>query len=122
MGIVLKNFKLVFSYYEKRQTVLHILLHFLLPLLIAIVFFSKTWKKAWLIFCATMIVDIDHLLANPIYDPLRCSINFHPLHTYWAIAIYCLLLTHNKTRLIGIGLLLHMLLDWQDCYYKLVLF
>ena len=101
---------------------LHIFLHFLLPLLIALVFFTKRWKQAWLIFCATMIVDVDHLLANPIYDPLRCSINFHPLHTYWAIGCYFLLLIHAKTRLIGIGLLIHMLLDWQDCYYKLVIF
>jgi hypothetical protein len=36
----------------------------------------------------TIIVDLDHLLADPIYDPNRCSIGFHPLHSYPAIVIY----------------------------------
>ena len=31
---------------------------------------------------ATMLVDLDHLFADPIYDPDRCSIGFHPLHQY----------------------------------------
>lgn len=100
---------------------LHILLHFLLPLLIAVIFYPAQWKKVTLIFFATMFVDIDHLLAEPIYDPMRCSINFHPLHTYWAIGVYCFMLVPKRTRVVAIGLLLHMLLDWQDCYYKLVL-
>ena len=98
---------------------LHILLHFLVPLGVAAFVFRKSWLKAWLILSATMLVDLDHLLANPIYDPMRCSINFHPLHTYWAIAIYCLLLIHPKARLVAIGLLIHMLLDWQDCHFKI---
>ncbi len=101
---------------------LHILFHFLLPLFIALIFYRKAWWKVWLIFSLTMLVDLDHLLASPIYDPLRCSINFHPLHSYWLIAVYCLALIPKKTRLIAIGLLIHMLLDWQDCYYKLTLF
>ncbi len=67
----------------------------------------------------TMLVDVDHLLATPIYVAERCSINFHPLHTSWAIGIYVLLLIPNKTRLIGIGLLTHMLLDWQECWVNL---
>ena len=37
---------------------------------------------------ATMLVDIDHLLATPIYDPLRCSIGYHPLHQLLPIAGY----------------------------------
>ena len=40
------------------------------------------------IFIGTMLVDVDHLLANPIFDANRCSINFHPLHTYYAIGVY----------------------------------
>lgn len=64
---------------------------------------------------ATMLVDLDHLLANPIYDPNRCSIGFHPLHTWPAIALYAALALHPRTRLIGLGLLIHMLLDFSDC-------
>ena len=41
---------------------------------------------------ATMLVDVDHLLASPIYAPNRCSINFHILHTYYAMGVYVLLL------------------------------
>ena len=37
-----------------------------------------------------MAVDLDHLLADPIFDPHRMSIGFHPLHSYPAIAVYVL--------------------------------
>lgn len=63
-----------------------------------------------------MLVDLDHLLANPIFDPARCSINFHPLHTMPAIVLYLILLFPKKTRILAIALLFHMLTDWFDCY------
>ena len=66
---------------------------------------------------ATMLIDLDHLLATPIFDPNRCSIGFHPLHSYYAIAVYIGLLFYKKTRIIAIGLLLHMLTDFQDCMW-----
>lgn len=68
---------------------------------------------------ATMLVDIDHLLATPIYDPMRCSIGFHPLHKLPMIVIYVAMLAFNKTRLIGLGFLIHMALDSLDCYNNL---
>lgn len=66
---------------------------------------------------ATMAVDVDHLLAVPIYDPNRCSIGFHPLHSYYAIAIYFIMLFFPKIRIVGIGLIIHMVLDYIDCYF-----
>lgn len=66
---------------------------------------------------ATMLVDVDHLLATPLFDPTRCSINFHPLHTYWAMGVYVLLLFFRKTRIIAVGLLFHMLTDFIDCQW-----
>jgi len=63
-----------------------------------------------------MLVDLDHLLASPIFDPTRCSINFHPLHSYLAIFVYFTGLFFTKTRIIALGLLLHMLADLVDCY------
>lgn len=99
------------------QTIIHYTLHLLVPGLIAYVFFRKEWKKAWLIMLATMLVDLDHLLATPIFDPGRCSINFHPLHTYWAIAVYVVMLFFEKTRIIAVGLLFHMLTDFIDCQW-----
>jgi hypothetical protein len=64
---------------------------------------------------ATMLVDLDHLLATPIYDPARCSIGFHPLHQWPIIIGYILLCFFPRTRFIGIGLVIHMLLDSIDC-------
>lgn len=65
-----------------------------------------------------MLVDLDHLLADPIFDPNRCSINFHPLHTYWAMMIYVIMLFFRKTRIVAIGLLMHMLTDSIDCWWS----
>ncbi len=64
---------------------------------------------------ATMLVDVDHLLADPIYDPTRCSIGFHPLHTYAPIALYGIASFFRTTRYLGIGLVIHMALDSIDC-------
>ncbi|MFT6198897.1 MAG: hypothetical protein ACJARP_003017 [Vicingaceae bacterium] len=98
------------------QSYIHYFLHFGFPFIIAFGFFRKEWKKVYLILIATMLVDLDHLLANPIFDATRCSINFHILHTYQAIAIYILLLFLRKPlNIIGIGLLFHMFTDFIDC-------
>ena len=98
---------------------LHIFLHFLIPLPLAKLAFSKYWQQAYLIMITTMLVDVDHLLATPIYDATRCSIGFHPLHSDLMIAIYVLALGYKPLRLIALGLCIHMLLDWQDCYFKI---
>ena len=98
---------------------IHYSLHFFLPLLIAILFFKKDWKKFYLIMLLTMIVDLDHLLANPIYQEDRCSINFHPLHSYYAIVTYMIMTFFRRPfNIIGIGLSLHMLTDFCDCLMK----
>jgi len=64
---------------------------------------------------STMVVDLDHLLANPVYDPLRCGIGFHPLHSYLAIVVYLAMVILPKIRILAIGLIIHMLLDGIDC-------
>lgn len=66
-----------------------------------------------------MAIDVDHLLADPIYDPNRCSIGFHPLHSWFILPVYVVLLFHPKTRLVGIGLCIHIVLDAQDCWLPL---
>lgn len=94
---------------------IHYGLHFIFPAIIAFLFFRKQWLKTYLIFIVSMLVDLDHLLANPIFDSNRCSINFHPLHSYLAIGIYILGTFFKPTRIIAIGLLLHMIADTFDC-------
>jgi hypothetical protein len=98
------------------QHLIHYSLHLIAPAFIALIFFRENWKKTYLILLATMLVDLDHLAANPIFDSARCSINFHFLHTYYAMGVYAVCLIPKKTRIIAIGLLFHMLTDSLDCY------
>jgi hypothetical protein len=52
------------------QTVIHYFLHFGMPLIIAYTFFRDDYKRVYLILLATMLVDLDHLLATPVFLPL----------------------------------------------------
>lgn len=99
------------------RPLIHMFLHVLVPGLAARIGFATHWKKAWAIMLATMLVDLDHLLANPLYDPDRCGIGFHPLHSYPAIAVYGAMLAVPKLRVIAVGLLIHMFLDGTDCVW-----
>jgi len=99
------------------QTIVHYSLHLLAPALVALIFFKDNWKKVYLIFLLTLLVDLDHLVATPIFDPERCSIGYHFLHSYFAIAIYTLMLFFKKTRIIAIGLLMHIGTDIIDCIW-----
>jgi len=66
---------------------------------------------------STMAIDLDHLLANPIFDPNRCGMGLHPLHTIWAAVAYAglLLLPKWQIRAIGLGCLWHLCTDSMDC-------
>ena len=80
------------------------------------IFFRSRWLFAFGVMMATMLVDVDHLLATPIYDPARCSIGFHPLHLPLPIVAYAIFCFIPKLRLLGLGLVIHMALDAADCY------
>lgn len=97
------------------RAIFHAALHVLLPLLVAALAFRPIWRRAALVMLATLVVDADHLLADPIYDPQRCSIGFHPLHGLLPILFYVFLCFVPALRLVGLGLVLHMLLDAVDC-------
>jgi hypothetical protein len=97
--------------------IVHYGMHFLVPGIIAYVFFRKNWKKVWIIFILAMLIDVDHLFATPLFDANRCSINYHPLHTYYAIAFYIVLLIPKQTRIVAIALLYHILTDYIDCLW-----
>lgn len=97
------------------QSIVHYGIHFFGPLIVALVFFKSKWQIAFLVMISTMLIDLDHLIATPIFDPNRCSINFHPLHSYFAIAIYFGMVFIKKYRILAIGLLLHILADGVDC-------
>ncbi len=99
------------------RTAVHMALHVLVPAAVARIGFSDRWKRACIIMAATMLVDLDHLLATPVFDPNRCSIGFHPLHTLPAVTVYAIMTLFPKLRLAGIGLLIHMGLDLMDCLF-----
>jgi hypothetical protein len=90
-------------------------LHLAVPGVVARIGWRDRFRHAWLVMVATMLIDLDHLLADPIFDPDRCSIATHPLHGWWAIGLYVLLLVPKRTRLVGTGLVLHVMLDGLDC-------
>ncbi len=106
------------------RTLVHYALHFIAPAAFAPLFPREHRQRAWLLMLIANLVDLDHLLATPIFDPARLSLGFHPLHSYPAIALYILLaiLPYGWLRIpwwvrpLAIGLCWHMAVDWQDYY------
>lgn len=102
------------------RPILHLALHFVIPALIALRYHRGRWRLAFLLLLSAFVIDLDHLLADPIYDPNRCGVGFHPLHSYAALAVYLLLIVipgAPRLRLIGLGLVVHVLLDGLDCVW-----
>jgi hypothetical protein len=61
------------------------------------------WQGAYLTMLATMLLDPDHLLAKPIFHPLRCRVGHHSLHSLYAVPAYALLLLLPATRIVAVG-------------------
>lgn len=99
------------------RLLIHLALHLAVPLIISR-FWAERWKTAWLVMMSAMLIDVDHLFADPVFDPDRCSINFHPLHTHIAALLYVLLALLPVTRMFGVGLLIHIALDGIDCVWQ----
>ena len=103
--------------FEPFRTLLHAFLHVGMPFVFGRLFWKDRWVAAGLIMLATMVIDLDHLLAVPVFDPSRCSLGVHPLHTVWAGAAYAALLTAPpwQIRAVGLGCLWHLATDAVDC-------
>ena len=103
---------------DSFRHVLHYTNHLLVPFVIAKVVWNKHWRTVGLIMVSTILLDLDHLLAAPVFDPDRCSIGFHPLHTIWAGGVYALLLAvpSRRCRSVGVGCLWHLCADALDCW------
>lgn len=102
------------------QTLSHYSLHFLAIGAIAYWYDKENWKRNWLILLATMLVDVDHLLADPIFMSGRCGIGYHPLHSEYVIPFYFLgavVIKRSLLKLILIGLAFHMFTDFSDCIW-----
>lgn len=102
------------------RSLIHTALHFIVPALAARFAWRDRFWRAYAVMIGTMVVDLDHLLADPIFDPNRCSLGVHPLHSIAAAGVYALLSfvpERRWIRLVGIGLLIHMGLDGIDCLW-----
>ena len=106
------------------RTLVHYGLHFIFPLVIALLWPRRRWTVVYLLLLSTMLIDVDHLLAHPIFDPNRCSVGTHLLHSYPMVGFYVvmLFLPYERwgwpwwLRVLAVGLTLHILTDWQDFY------
>ena len=98
--------------------IIHYSFHLLLPFCFGRLFWKDNWWQASLIMLGTMAIDLDHLLAEPIFSPDRCSIGFHPLHSLWAGVGYAGLLAVPswKVRAVALGCLWHLVTDAIDCF------
>ena len=99
------------------QPLIHYGGHLIAPFAIAWLIWRDKWKQAGLVILAANLIDFDHLLADPIFDPNRCSIGFHPLHGWEAAIVYVLMLGVPKwwVRAFALGALWHLAIDWSDC-------
>lgn len=102
---------------EVARPIIHLVLHVAVPWAVAWWCYRAVWQKAFLWLLAGWLIDIDHLLADPIYVPDRCSIGFHPLHTWPAAVGYAALAAWTRTRWLGLGLCIHLVLDGLDCVW-----
>lgn len=105
------------DYSEIIRHTIHYSLHFVFPFVMAYFLFKKNWKIAGAIMISTMLIDLDHLLADPIFDPNRCGIGLHPLHTFWTLiaCFFMLLIPSWKWRALALGIILHLGTDALDC-------
>ena len=99
------------------QFLLHYGGHWLAPLLFARLSVAANWLRFGAVMLAANLIDLDHLLADPIFDPTRCSIGFHPLHGWIAAGVYLGMLAIPRwwARAFGLGALWHLVVDYGDC-------
>lgn len=91
-----------------ERTIIHMTLHFLVPCMVAKTAWKGNWLFPFIIMALTIAVDFDHLLADPIFDPNRCGLGFHPLHSWPAIAVYLVAIFSPRLKIVTLGPLIHM--------------
>lgn len=97
------------------RPLLHLVLHIAVPAAVARLCWPERWMRALGVMLCAMLIDLDHLLASPVYDPDRCSLQTHLLHGPGPLALYLLMLAFPRLRMLAAGLLIHLALDGTDC-------
>ena len=99
------------------RIIIHLILHFFIPFAVAKSIWREKWIRPFLIMTLTIAIDLDHFFSDPFFDPNRCSIGSHPLHSWPAIGFYLAFLFIPYLRIAALGLLIHMALDGTDCLW-----
>jgi hypothetical protein len=99
------------------RALVHGALHLVVPAVTARLVWPRRWQRVAVALILMNLVDLDHLLATPVYDPGRCSLGFHPLHSWPAQVLWAGLAIWRPTRIAGVGALTHMALDGIDCVW-----
>ncbi|MEP2736520.1 MAG: DUF6122 family protein [Erythrobacter sp.] len=107
---------------ETLQPIIHYGGHWIAPFLIAAILWQARWKVAGFVIASANLIDLDHLLATPMFDPNRCSVGFHFLHGWEAAAVYALMLLIPRwyIRAFAIGAFWHLIVDYGDCRMMLL--
>lgn len=107
---------------EAIQFALHYGGHWLAPFVFGWLIWRDKWLKAAIVIAAANLIDLDHLLADPIFDPNRCSIGFHLLHGWEAALAYILMfaIPRRWVRAFALGALWHLAVDYGDCMMQIV--
>jgi hypothetical protein len=97
---------------------IHYGIHFGGPFFIALFFYRKNFWWAVALLNLNMLIDLDHLWSTPIFKADRCSIDYHFMHSVYAIIFYILLslIPHRTLRLVGMGLIIHIIADFTNCF------
>lgn len=97
--------------------VIHYFLHLVFPYFLAKKIDKNDYLKVYFALLSSMLIDLDHLFADPIFDPNRCSIDFHFLHQTQFFFIYLVgfLFAKNYIKIFFLGLMLHLITDKLDC-------
>lgn len=104
---------------ELLQSIVHYGGHWLVPFALGWLLWRANWLRVGAVIAAGNLIDLDHLLANPIFDPERCSIGFHLLHSWQAALAYIVMLAIPRwwVRAFALGALWHLVVDYGDCQW-----
>lgn len=101
---------------------IHYFLHLVFPYFLAKTIDNKNYLKVYFALLSSMLIDLDHLFADPIFDPNRCSIDFHFLHQIEFFSIYLIgfFISKKYIKFFFLGLIMHLIIDKLDCILVLM--
>lgn len=106
----------LFVFLHMPNLIIHLIAN--VAIYFTIVYFNRDTNRKFILLSvlSSHLIDLDHLLASPIYDASRCSINFHPLHSWYLFPLYIIGSIYGKYRYFFWSVLVHFVLDLLDCY------